>query len=349
MGKIKKRNLSLDLIRVIAVFMVIMIHVCGKFVSEFNDSSAEFIIGNIFDSISHIGVPLFVMVSGALMLDERKNLNVKRLFCKNILNIVLLLMFWSAVYDAVYNVFLPLSKGEVINIKRVTESFVYGHFHLWYLYMIIGLYLVTPFLRKITNKENKNLVLLFIAISLVTQFTVPLIKGLKPIFESLYLVSGFINKLKLGFFSGYITYYLTGWYLVHVGINKKRHKQLIYALSVISLALIIIYVQKTTHWELGYANVNLFVYLYSIGVFLFFNNIKTEKIKAPKLLTALSSLTFGVYIVHIFIETSYRSLIPYSGTPLLYIIVMFIVITLISFLICYIISKIPYVKKIIRG
>jgi len=90
----KERNSALDITRIIAVLAVIMIHVSSKFVVSYDISSVEFLCGNIFDSISRIGVPLFVMISGALMLDEERNVNIKQ----NIKSVVCLLLFWSIVY-----------------------------------------------------------------------------------------------------------------------------------------------------------------------------------------------------------------------------------------------------------
>ena len=69
---IEDRKTSLDIIRIIAVCAVIMVHTCDYFLNNYNPSTSEFVFGNIFDSLSRIGVPLFVMVSGALMLDEKK-------------------------------------------------------------------------------------------------------------------------------------------------------------------------------------------------------------------------------------------------------------------------------------
>ena len=73
----KERNSFLDITRIVAVLAVIMIHTSSGFVTLYDTSSIEFLWGNIFDSISRIGVPLFVMISGSLMLDEEKNITIK--------------------------------------------------------------------------------------------------------------------------------------------------------------------------------------------------------------------------------------------------------------------------------
>lgn len=72
------RIVHMDVVRVIACFAVIMIHSSAPYVIE-NFGSLNFWIGNIFDGLARIGVPLFVMVSGALMLDEKYNFSKQKL------------------------------------------------------------------------------------------------------------------------------------------------------------------------------------------------------------------------------------------------------------------------------
>ena len=76
-GATIKRNYSLDIARIVAIMAVAMIHCSANFVIHFNLFSTEFILGNIFDAASRVGVPLFLMISGALFLDERKDITLK--------------------------------------------------------------------------------------------------------------------------------------------------------------------------------------------------------------------------------------------------------------------------------
>ncbi len=72
------RIVHMDVVMVIACFAVIMIHSSAPYVIE-NFGSLNFWIGNIFDGLARIGVPLFVMISGALMLDEKYNFSKQKL------------------------------------------------------------------------------------------------------------------------------------------------------------------------------------------------------------------------------------------------------------------------------
>ena len=63
------RIVYLDVLRVIACFSVIMVHSCAQYFVK-DIGSFNFWVGNIFDGLARIGVPLFIMISGALMLDK---------------------------------------------------------------------------------------------------------------------------------------------------------------------------------------------------------------------------------------------------------------------------------------
>ena len=156
-----KRNHSLDIARMVATLTVVMIHCSATFVANYKQYTSEFIFGNLFDSISRIGVPLFLMISGSLFLDEHREVTLKGIFIKNIKSIAIITIIWAIIYSSVYNVIFPLLTSETINAKGFLNGIVKGHNHMWYLYMIIGLYMITPFLKKFVCKENKGIFMNF--------------------------------------------------------------------------------------------------------------------------------------------------------------------------------------------
>ena len=203
-----KRNYSLDIARIVATLTVVMIHCSGTFVKNYKQYTSEFIFGNLFDSISRIGVPLFLMISGSLFLDERREVTLKNILFKNIKSLAIITIIWASIYSAVYNVMFPLLIGKSINVKSVLRGIVNGHYHMWYLYMIIGLYIITPFLRKFVCKENKSMVLFFIIISFCFQFLTPTINAVCKLGLNLSFINRWLDKFHLDFFGGYITYFL---------------------------------------------------------------------------------------------------------------------------------------------
>ena len=71
------RNPLLDMARIVAVLAVVMIHCSADFIANYPLHTSEFISGNLFDSISRMAVPLFLMISGALFLDQDRELSFK--------------------------------------------------------------------------------------------------------------------------------------------------------------------------------------------------------------------------------------------------------------------------------
>ncbi len=341
------RNSAMDIIRIIAVLAVVMIHCASHFVSRYNPNTTEFVFGNLFDSIARLGVPLFLIISGALFLDERKEVTLKGILSKNVKSLAIITMLWAVIYALMYQVVFPWPN---VDVKNFLLAVLKGHYHMWYLYMIMGLYIITPFLKKFVSKENKNMVLFFILFSFSVKFLLPTVDQICVRFWNMDLIGVFLDKFHLDFFGGYITYFLTGWYIACVGIDRKYQKYILYLLAALSLAFIFVYVHFTGHYNAAYENIGAPVFLYAVGTFLALSSINWQlKEKTAQKLAACSKLTFGVYLVHVLLLYTFRKTFPYDASPVLYILICFVCVVSVSFLFAYAISKIPIVKKIIRG
>lgn len=347
--KQKHRIVPLDLIRTVAALMVVMIHCSAPFVKSFETASREFVLGNFFDSISRAAVPLFVMTSGALLLDEHRDLSVKKIYGKNVKNLLILLLFWSAFYSVLYQGIFPMLRGETVNIPKLIHNFVFGHYHMWYLYMALGLYLITPFLHCIAVKEKAGLVRLFLGISLAVQFTVPLMQALAAVWEPLEYWDNLLGKFRLQFFCGFTTYYLMGWYLRHVGLSRFGRRILVGS-GVVSWLLIVVYVQLTGNYSLGYSNYSLLVFLYSAALFqgLYGLGERFQDRRAGRVLSECAGLSFGVYIIHPVLLTQLRSAVPYENAPFLYLLASYLLVCIASVLLTWIGSAIPGIRKAFR-
>jgi len=335
------RSLSLDYIRILAILFVIMIHTTSDFI-EFDTSSSSYLWGNIFDSMSRAGVPLFVMVSGALMLDEGKNITIKKIFSKYILNILFLFIIWSCFYAFVHSA-KNIFEGKTVKISRIIEQVVSGEFHMWYLIMIIELYIIVPILKLFVKKDKAIYIKYLITISLFS-FLPVLFSSLSEscgVFEAL---SRQIRRFEYEFLGVFPTYFITGWYIKNIGI---KHTKIVYLMSVFSLIIIILLVQLTGKSGGAYSNSNILVYLYSLGIFTFINRVCENK-SGTEITKNLSNLTFGIYIIHVFVLNVINILYkPVDITPLS-IFVKFSLTSVISFIVTYIISKIPGLRKLVR-
>ena len=350
MSYVNKRNISLDIFRCIAILLVVMVHVSATCVTRSECIlSSEFRCGVLFDTISRIGVPFFIMISGALLLNEEKSVSLKNIF-ERIKTFAILLLIWNIGYSILYQIIFPTLLGNTISISQFVEEIIYGHSHLWYLYMMIGLYIITPFLRSFTKKENKELVGLFILVAFVTQFTIPTLQAMLPNIACLGLVDRFINMFELKFFFGYTTYYLLGWYIINIGFENKLRRCILYILGIVSLGINITYIFKTGDYNTGFSNLSIFTLLYAVAAFtcitrMDFRNLRRRTVR---FITKLSNLSFGIYVIHPAILKIISGFFDYGGEPVTYILLRFIITFVTSFVICWVVSKIPYIKKLIH-
>ena len=265
MAKERIWNKSLDIIKTVAIITVLMTHISASFVILFPVSSPEFIWGNIIDSLSRIGVPLFVMVSGALFLDEDKPFDAKSFFRKHLLKMVVLLVIWSIVYGIFYSM---VSGVSILDYIFNFAGTLYPH--IWYMYMIIGLYLITPVLRLFVKRENSKYILYFIILSVCGNFIPSFLGIFKNIFG--FTVANYSSRLYLNFASGYTTYFLLGWYITNVDIKKKA-KNILIALGGMGLILMIVLTQAfessiPASYQYTYDSLSILPFVYSLGSFL---------------------------------------------------------------------------------
>lgn len=120
-----------------------------------------------------------------------------------------------------------------------------------------------------------------------------------------------------------------------------------YVMGILSLLISITYVQLTKDYANGYSNFSLLILIYASAVFIMLNNLSAIKIgeRAKKIITLLSKLTFGVYIIHPFFLALVGQRLAYRGNPLVYCLSLFLVSTVLSFFSCLIVSKIPVIKN----
>lgn len=339
----KERDYSLDLLRIFGALAVVMIHSSCYFM-DYDRGSAERIWGAIFEIPSRLGVPLFIMLSGSLLLDENKKISMRDVFFKYVLRTVLLIVFWSAIYTCMDWAIRVYKYKETFSLKYFVVGFMFGYYHMWYLYMLVGMYLITPILKCLCKKENANLVLYYIVLMLIFCCVGSFFKVLQDKISLCYYVNRLIGTLRLDFLVAYVGYFLIGWYLVHVGLSKKIRIWL-YALGFVSLILETI----LSYFSHDFCADNLFMVLYIVAFFVFFREVYKKLFSGfNKFIYQCSKLTFGVYILHPAVLVVFSMFFPYKNGVVLYILVSFLVTTVGSFLITYLLSKIPFIKKIVR-
>lgn len=354
--KTNDRILYFDFLRVFATLAVMVLHVGAQNWNGTSVPSFEWQTFNVFHSITRFGVPIFVMISGALFLNKRELYTITvgggiyKLYKHNILRIVTAFIFWSAVYA------LPaLLHGS--SFKVVCKRIITGYYHMWFLFMIVGLYMIVPFVKKIV--ESPVLTKYFLALALVFTFIIPQARDIASVFHkdlTVELVNSVISKMNLSFIGGYTCYFILGHCLHTIELSKKA-RCIIYALSTLGFAstvlgcsFISIYNNKPNQILCG--NFTLNVMLQGVGVFVFFKNlIDTLKIseRMQAIIARLSKYSFGAYLVHaLIIEVLNKiGLNTMSFNPVLSVISISAIVFVISFVVSYVCNHIPVLNKYI--
>lgn len=141
----KDRIVYLDVLRCLACLAVVLLHSSSAYATD-TFGTANFYGGNIIGSLTRFAVPVFVMVSGALMLDENRETNGKKLL-RRFIRLGVFFVFWSIAYAVLFQLLIPLLEKREISVSALLLALINGHYHLWFIPMILGLYAITPLLR----------------------------------------------------------------------------------------------------------------------------------------------------------------------------------------------------------
>ncbi|MBU0974225.1 acyltransferase family protein [Patescibacteria group bacterium] len=332
--RVIKRILWPDAIRVISVFLVILIHTSAKVVLSWGQvNTSEWIIGNIFDSFARIAVPLFVLLSGSLLLHKKDNL--KTFLKKRTSRILFPWLFWGTIL-------LFLNNFSVFGNKSLKllliENFLSG---FWFMPMITGIYIITPIIKKFVVNATKKELKYFFGIWFVLASLVP---TLNNIFD---LDISFINPS----WFAYLGYFVGGYYIVHKSKISKQHLRQSKLIFIICLMLTIFgtYLLSNKNNQFSgylyeYLSVNVLLMSFSSFILLF-NYFKKVKInyKLTKYINFISKNSFGILLSHIIIIKIF-SLQPYPliTIPLSTIVIFSFTLFLISGL-----KKVSFLKNVV--
>lgn len=345
-----------DLVRVIAILMVVLIHTAAPLFSTLPTDSNGFAVSVLLDGIAHAAVPLFVMVSGIFLLDEKRMMSVHRAIRHYALPLVGLFFFWSVLYAVANKVAFPLLlENAGINltlVKNFGVSVLEGAYHMWYIPMMAGLYLITPLLRTFVRRDSIHLVRWFLLIVFVLRFVLPTGIRLVAAFTGIDFATAY-NSFELLAGWEYPFYYVAGWYIANTHPDTSTRRK-VYAAGALALAMMLGF----TGWVSAFQGEpvkelmeqkNLFCCVYAVALFALIT-WQGQNLRANALLTRLSALSFGVYIVHVEVQQLYKLFIPYrGGSALVYILVQWIAVTVVSFAATWVLSKIPLLKRSVRA
>ena len=345
----KKRDVNFDLLRIIACIAVVIIHVNSKYLLN-SSINTEFYILEFYTSFVRSAVLLFIMISGAYLLDPKKELTLKKLYSKYVPRIIISLVLFNSLYIAYYYFFVNNSTNILGYIKlcllRTIRGDVSG-IQFWYLYIALFLYIITPALRIFTKNATKEEYRYILIIGFIfTIFYPTLVKY--SIFKQIDFHNYYAYQMGAVYSFGYTFYYILGYYIKkYVNISKK-YSLFIFAVGLVltfTLVAIICTLENRVDITRQYSYFTTNIFLMAIGAFMFFNNVKINS-KYNSIIEKVANLTFGVYLIHTLLiailvnGNVFGSINPLLGTPIITIGVF-----LVSLLISFLLNKIPILKK----
>jgi len=325
-----EREYSFDVMRVIAMFMVITIHVSNIYSRSYGViSDWSYLFSLIYNTITRVSVPIFFMISGALLLDKKFN---KKKYIERIKRFLIVIIVWDLVY-LIWDYFV-LGMTYSPLYKLFIEPF---RAHLWFLYSIILLYVFQPLLRKILSINKKFNIVLFI---------------LWLVFCTLSM----FNSTIASFFSLFsnMGYFVVGKYLYdYVKKNDLSKFNIIMIVMMILSFAGSIYLNSfasekyNMFYNMFLAYRTPYIILASLLFFILIYNLFHDK-KVNKYIVILSEVSFGVYLIHgMFLDISHILFNYYGVSSLIGIPLFTVFIGICSVLTVYILRKNKILKKVL--
>lgn len=335
-----------DNLRVLATVSVIILHVSADVLYLYGSiSKLYWWAGNLYDSLVRFSVPMFLMLTGALMF--RKNYELKDFLKRKFMRIIIPFLFWSLIY-LIYNLKTEIYKeGQMTLYSILKWVFIQlktgSSYHLWYIYMIIGIYLFIPiigkWIRNSTEKEILYFLFIWLFVTLLNQPYV-VVLNIKP-------------NIDFTYFSGYIGYLVLGFYLSIKQfnsniINKASIGLIIFGASITVLGTYFFTVADGKFSEVFFGYLSPNILIFSIGIFLLFKNYNYSNTKTASFTRFVSKYSYGIYLVHVLVltELAKKGINCYTVSPIIGIPLTTIICLIISGIIIYTVHKIPFGKYI---
>jgi surface polysaccharide O-acyltransferase-like enzyme len=302
------RHYGFDLLRILACYMVIQIHT-GEFYYIGNDgavinSPAAHIVG-WFNSLFRACVPLFVMLSGYYLFPIT---DTTTFFKRRMSRVAIPFVLWCVLYAFYY--FLMGSndlKTTLLNIPKIALNYGVEIGHLWFVYMLLGLYLFAPLISHWVQscaRKNMELYLLLWALALMLPYIhliVPAVWG-----------ECFWNHTPmLYYFSGFLGYVILANYIKRFHNEPKFWNYWLgagliivgYAITAYGFLHLLPIEKRNSTLELTWGFETINIAMMAAGFFLIFKNIPMphRPSRVVIFVSNLSSKTYGIYLAHIIV------------------------------------------------
>lgn len=317
-----KRIVWLDFVKFIAIFMMIAVH-CTDNVTPAERSEPWYNLwGSFYGSFMRPAIPLFVMVTGALLLPVKENISA--FYKKRLTRLIVPFIIWSVLYNlfpwitgllglslTVINDFFAWAEpdqsfsGALHNILMIPFNFSMLAVQMWYVYLLIGMYLYMPifsaWVRQASLKEQK----VFLALWFVSLF-IPYLR--EYLTKDLWGTCSWNEFGLLYYFAGFNGYLLLGHYIINNNINLSWNKLAVIGIPSFVVGYCITFFgfksitavpgQPVELVELFFTYCSPNVLLMTLPIFLAVRKIKFESVAVGRFAVSISTCTFGIWMSH---------------------------------------------------
>ena len=351
MVKVKDRIFYFDEIRTLAILFVLVIHVTKWFAHAETPDTLFWYFSSSFAALGNVGVPLFFMISGALLLN--RDYEIKYFLKHRLLRIFIPFIFWIFI-SIVLRIYL--NPADNANLDFVIKA-IFEKGYVWFIWMLVGVYLIAPVINSFVKDKGLDGAKYFLIIWLVTIILTTL--NMFP-----------FMKLELSYFAGYVGYFILGYYLRNFKPKfSQKNMMKIGLISFLISTVIVVYLIASHNfniWESFYRTI--FPVVQATGLFIFFrffeeysndheqstlnrvfSSVKNSSV--GKAITSISICSYGMYLTHylfiwILIDISENIFPIFPRNPFKWIPVVYVIVMVGSWLLVWIFSKVPYLKKV---
>ena len=341
----------IDVCRALAILMVVLCHATENVYSLSLDGMA----GVSFPSklfaftafaFGRLGVPLFLMITGYLLLDrDYDSAKVIKFWKTRWLNLLLCTLIWFVIYDIFLTFYLyqPVSitdfLGNMLFLKSVEMS------HVWFMAMILGMYILIPIVSIGLKKVSTNVLMFPLIIFTSYCFLAPTILTILVILK---IDLGYSINFSTGFSGGTYGLFIIFGYMLKKGLLKKIKTWILAIAFVVSFILGDAFqlwsYSKGVEYNMWYTNVLLLVASLALFEMMSRMNIKKES----AVITFISKFSFPIYLIHNIFVYMMLPFVLVTGLPSpLMVAILYLICIILALALAWIISLIPKVGKFV--
>jgi len=289
----------MDVLRIAAMAAVVVIHAVAPVVETRTTDfgSTTWWVANVLDASTRWSVPVFIMVSGALLLDPARRMTVRSFYLRRLHRVGIPLIAWICFYL----IFREFYNAGGITPEQAAAEIISGSvfLHLYFLFILVGLYVLTPYLRVLTLHAPRRMLWAFTALML----------ALGVADQALGTLAGEGQPNAVTRFLPYVGYFLAGWLLRDVRLTRPRIllAGAGFLLSWAGIALGTGAVADAVGWNRTagylYGFLSPPVVIMSAAAYVLLRVVGTRLLREAhqalvRRVQSVAALTFGVYLVH---------------------------------------------------